>query len=149
MSYTVDIIHVAIPADDLAAWDFLDNQLRVSAEDDTRPLPESVQELYRRLTDRFPCISESPEGPWADGPLLRNFGHDLTILAISFSRVEEVLPFLISTANDLGFVVFDGQDERFHRPGHPAGRHLPELEAAAEATRRAAEKARRPWWRLW
>lgn len=144
MSYTIDIIHVPIPDDDVDAWDFLDNDLRVSSEDDQRPLPDDVQELYRRLTARYPCITENENGPWSDGPLIEDFGHDLTILGLSFSRVEEVLPFVIATANDLGFPVFDGQDERFHRPGQPQGRRLSELQAE-----RQTSKPKRPWWRIW
>jgi hypothetical protein len=145
MSYTVDIIHVPVPADDLEAWHILDTDLRVRRKIPGTPLPEEVQELHRRLTGRFPCIMENPDGPWSDGPLLNNFGHRLTLLGISFSRVSEVLPFLVATAHDLGFVVFDGQEERFHRPGQAPGRPLSALAAAAHSTKPTAK----PWWRFW
>ena len=144
MSYTVDNIRVPVPDDDLEAWAFLDGTLRTASEDDNRPLPEYVQEFYKRLTSRYPCIMENENGPWSDGPLINNFGPELTNLGISFSRVAEVLPFLISTANDLGSVVFDGQDERFHRPGKPQGPTLSELHAQRETS-----QSKRPWWRIW
>ena len=144
MSYNLDIIQVPIPADDLEAWHVLDTELRVSSRNSAKPLPDSVHELYSRLTAKYPCIMENEAGPWSDGPLINNFGHSLTILGLSSSRVEEVLPFLVSTANSLGFVVFDGQDERFQRPGKGPGRTLSELQADREAP-----APPRQWWRFW
>jgi len=46
-------------------------------------------------------------GVWSDGPLWYNFGHRAAVLGMTYPRVEEVLPFLVETANELGLVVFD------------------------------------------
>ena len=143
MSYSVSIIHVPVPADDREAFAFLDTldlENDIALDEPPRPLPQPVEDLARRLLARFPCIMENPDGPWADGPLIDNFGPQMTTLGICGSRVEEVLPFLISTAHEFGFVVFDGQDECFHRPGQPPSR----LELSG-----AAAIPARPWWRFW
>jgi hypothetical protein len=39
--------------------------------------------------------------------LWNDFGYRVAVLGMIYSRVEEVLPFLIKSANDLGLVVFD------------------------------------------
>lgn len=51
------------------------------------------------------------------------------MLAIVFSKVDEVLPFIIEKSNELGITVADGQSERIYWPGQ-------------------AEE-RKPWWKLW
>lgn len=57
---------------------------------------------------------------WSDGPLLDNFGHRAAVLGMSSSRVEEVLPFLVVTANALGLVVFDWATGTIYRAGRGA-----------------------------
>jgi hypothetical protein len=74
--------------------------------------------LYERLVARYPCIT-TPKGedsPWSDGPLINNFGKKHAIIGISYSRVGEALPFVVETATQMGFTVYDAQDEKFHRP---------------------------------
>jgi hypothetical protein len=70
-----------------------------------------------RLTSRYPCICTLADedvdgGVWSDGPLWNNFGHRAAV----YSRVNEVLPFLVETANDLGLTVFDWAGPSIHRP---------------------------------
>lgn len=145
MAYMMEIIHLPLPDDDLAAAELLDGEPGPAVGVATPGrLPPRVQELYRRLTVRFPCIATDPDGPWSDGPLINNFSPSLTVLGVSYSRVAEVLPFLVRTAHELGFTVFDPQEERFLRPGQPPGRPLAELAAARDAA-----TLRRPWWRFW
>ncbi len=48
--------------------------------------------------------------------MLGNFAHDMGMLAISFSRVDEVVPFIIQEATALGIVVADGQSGELHGP---------------------------------
>jgi len=139
VSYTIDIIHVDLPADDDEAWNLL-CQLRDDMMDDDRPLPPEVRHLHDRLTNVYPCIVDDPDGPWSDGPLLNNFRHDITILGISYSRVQEVLPFVIGEALKAGFPVFDGQDERFHRLD---GSSRP------ESSKQQPTTPDRPWWQFW
>ena len=69
-----------------------------------------MRQLYDRLTARYQCITEDSNGPWSDGPLVNNFGQRSATLGISFSRVGEVLPFLVETATAMGFWVLDAQD---------------------------------------
>ncbi len=45
-----------------------------------------------------------------------DFGHRAAVLGMVYSRVEEVLPFLVKTANDLGLVVFDWTGPSIYRP---------------------------------
>jgi hypothetical protein len=52
---------------------------------------------------------------WSDGPLINNFGHRAAVLGMSYSRVEEVLPFLVESANALGLSVFDWATKTVHR----------------------------------
>lgn len=139
MSYTIDIVHVDLPAGDDEAWELI-CQLRNEMMDDDRPLPPEIRQLHDRLTAVYPCIMDNPDGPWSDGPLLNRFCADLTILGISYSRVQEVLPFVIAEALKAGFPVFDGQDERFHRP---EGSNRPESLEQQQTT------PNRPWWQFW
>jgi hypothetical protein len=116
MSYTVAICVPPVPNDDRTAWRQLDGRI-----ERTGPVPEAFQEFLARLTARYPCICDLPEdqiddGVWSDGPLRNNLGHEASVLGMVYSRVEEVLPFLIETANALGLVVFDWQTNRIHRP---------------------------------
>ena len=143
MSYTVSILHVPVPTDNAEAFAFLDTldlENDIALDDPTPPLPPPVAEFARQVLARFPCITEDADGPWADGPLIDNFRSRMTTLGICGSRVGEVLPFLIATAHEFGFVVFDGQDECFHRPGQPPS-FLGPLDAPSAP--------KRPWWRFW
>ena len=84
------------------------------------PRPAVLQELHERLTSRYPCMCDVPEDQiddtvWSDGPLINNFGCRAAVLGISYSRVDEVLPYLIKTATALGLVVFDWAAERIYR----------------------------------
>jgi len=123
MSYAVDVVAVEAPETYEAALmicaalaEARDSRIESGAGDAFEPPSASMVELHRRLTARYPCICDDPEGPWSDGPLINNFGTHIATPGISFSRVEEVLPFLIATANEMGFWVLDAQDEALHLP---------------------------------
>lgn len=74
------------------------------------------------LTAKYLCICTLPddkvdeEGVWSDGPLLNDLGHRAAVLGMIWSRVEEVLPFLLGTANSLGLTVFDWGGPTIYRP---------------------------------
>lgn len=138
MSYTVDLIIGSLPSNDDAAWKRIET-LRESYYDDDRDKAEALIALHSVLTARYPCLcsysDDDPamdDSPWADGPMLGNFAHEMGMLAISFSRVDEVVPFIIRETNALGITVADGQSGDIHRPGGTA-----------------ANAKRRRWWRLW
>ena len=84
------------------------------------PRPAVFQELHDRLTALYPCMSSVPDDRiddtvWSDGPLINNFGHRAAVLGIAYSRIEEVLPVLVETANALGLVVFDWATAKVYR----------------------------------
>jgi hypothetical protein len=115
LSYTVAIVTPPVPADNAAAWAALDGYI---AQQGARPAV--FQTLHDQLTATYPCIcslsdDEVDDGVWSDGPLINNFGHRAAVLGIASPSVDDVLPFLITTANDLGLVVFDWQTNSIHR----------------------------------
>jgi hypothetical protein len=79
------------------------------------------KELHDQLTARYPCIctlndDEIDNRVWSDGPLWNNFGHQAVVLGMVYSRVAEVLPFLVRSANSLGLTVFDWGGPTIYRP---------------------------------
>lgn len=121
MSYNVAIALPDLPAADAAAWGAVDEVIEAKG-----PVPAVFEELLVRLTDRYPCICDLPDeqiddGVWSDGPLRNNLGHRASVLGMVYSRVDEVLPFLIEQANALGLVVFDWATETIHRPSPGRG----------------------------
>ena len=78
------------------------------------------RQLHDRLTAKYPCTCSVPEDEvddtvWSDGPLINDFLHRAAVLGIAYSRVDEVLPFLVETANDFGLVVFDWATASIYR----------------------------------
>ncbi len=117
MSYNVAVCTPPVPTDDDAAWGEVDGF--ISAEG---AVPTVFRDLHDQLTARYPCICDLPEdqfddGVWSDGPLWNNFGHRAAVLGISWPRVEEVLLFLVQTANSLGLTVFDWGGPSIYRAG--------------------------------
>jgi hypothetical protein len=115
LSYNVAVIIPPVPATDPEAW---------AAVDDLRnqngPRPAVFQELHDQLTAIYPCMCAVSEDEidntvWSDGPLINNFGHRVAFLGISYSRVEEVLPFLVERANALGLTVLDWATQIVYR----------------------------------
>ena len=122
MSYSIDLIIERLPADQQQAWQKIE-ALREAYYEDERPVAGQLQQLHDRLTERYPCLCDfadddpaMDDSPWADGPMINNFSHDMGMLAIVFSKVEEVLPFIIQQATALGITVVDGQVEQIYRP---------------------------------
>lgn len=116
VSYNVAIVIPPIHACDSEAWDAVDALIEAEGM-----RPSLFEDLHDKLTARYPCICDLPddeiyEGVWSDGPLIDNFGHRAAVLGISYSRVDEVLPFLIFTANAMGLAVFDWATAKIHRP---------------------------------
>lgn len=116
MSYTVAIVVPPVSSEDAKAWETLDSLTGQPGE-----RPAVLQELHDRLTARYPCPcsvsdDEVDDTVWSDGPLINNFLHRAAVLGISYGHVDEVIPFLVETANGLGLVVFDWQTDRIYRP---------------------------------
>ena len=139
MSYTVELIVGQLPSDKNDAWSKVES-LREAYYEDKREKASALLALHDALTARYPCLCSYADGdpevdqcPWADGPMIGNFAHEMGMLAISFSRVDEVLPFIIQEANARGITVADGQSGEIHRP-RPSG---------------TADPSKRSWWRWW
>jgi hypothetical protein len=122
MSFTLDLIVGPVSKNQKEAFALVE-ALRERYYDDDRPKVPALVALHEKLIARYPCMAsygeDDPEVencPWADGPMINNFAHEMGMVAIRFSRADEVAPFVIETANLLGITVFDGQAERFHRP---------------------------------
>jgi hypothetical protein len=116
MSYNVAICLPPISPKDDDAWAEINILI-----DEIGPISKEFIDLHRQLTSRYPCLSdlsdnEIDDGVWSDGPLINNFGHRAAVLGIVSSRVDEVLPFLITTANSMNMAVFDWATEQIHRP---------------------------------
>ena len=117
MGYNVAICVPPVSANDKEAWLGLDQLIDARGD-----VPQVFKELHGRLTARYPCISTLSDeeiddvGVWSDGPLWNDFGHRVAVLGMVYSRVEEVLPFLVKTSNDLGLVVFDWAGPDIYRP---------------------------------
>jgi hypothetical protein len=121
MSYTVDLIVGSLPARSEEAWKHIE-QLREAYYDDDREKAPQLVCLHAELTEIYPCLCSYAEddddieiSPWADGPMINNFAHEMGMLAISFPRADEVVPFIVETANRLGISVADGQTGEIHR----------------------------------
>ncbi len=115
MSYNVAVVVPPVPADEAEAWAALDELIEQPG-----PRPAVFQELHDQLTARYPCMCAVPEDQiddtvWSDGPLINNFLDRAAVLGMSYSRVEEVLPFLVGTANALRLTVFDWAAGRVYR----------------------------------
>jgi hypothetical protein len=116
VSYDLAICTPPIPSRDNEAWEVLDGLLKTEG-----PPPEALRELHDRLTAKYPCIctlsdDDVDDGVWSDGPLWNDFGNRAAHIGIVYSRVGEVLPFVVKTANALGLVVFDWAGPSIHRP---------------------------------
>jgi hypothetical protein len=117
MSWVIEITHVPVASVDEDAWEQLETlREEEEAHEYGEPPSEPLRRLYDRLTLKFPCIMEDPNSPWADGPLINDFGDKLATVGVIVSRMEEALPFVIETATDMGFTVFDAGAEEIFRP---------------------------------
>jgi hypothetical protein len=123
MSFTMAIVIPPVPADNAKAWASLDAWIGQKG-----PTPPVFKKLHDRLTAKYPCMCSLPEDEiddavWSDGPLINNFGHRAAVLGLSYRHVEQVMPFIVAKANDLGLIAFDWETETIHRPG-PSGLSL-------------------------
>ncbi len=120
MSYIIVITRSDIPLDDNIAWEHV---RQLNKNDSGKPSKDFIF-LLKKLMERYPCICDEQEDDdrdfiWSDGPLLNNAGENITILGLS-SDIDEAMPFIVKTANSMGFVVFDEQEGKIYRPGKGA-----------------------------
>ena len=117
MSYNFAICAPPVPMNDSEAWERIDDFIKADG-----PPPPVFRWIHDELTARYPCICTlsddrvDSDGVWSDGPLWNDFGHRVAVLGLIYSRVEEVLPFVIETATGLGLSVFDWGGPTIYRP---------------------------------
>ena len=85
------------------------------------PAPQNPRfiELAKRLTARYPCITtteDEAQYAWSDGPLNGVCDEAVYGVGILTRRLEEVFPFVVETANDLGLNVHDTVGGETYRP---------------------------------
>lgn len=116
MSYTVVICLPPIPIEDKQAWDQVEEVVERKGS-----IPPIMHTLLDRLTARYPCPGtlsngQADQSVWCEGPLSNTLGPQAAVLNLSSACVEEVLPFVVETAMELGMIVLDPQDGCIHRP---------------------------------
>jgi hypothetical protein len=121
MSYSLVFAHPPIPSDDDEAFRWVRKQLD-AYRSDFRPPHSQLKLLYDALTDQYPCLCDLPdeqmdEAVWCSGPLIDRFSHKLAVVSVAFTRLEEVMPFIVATALRIGCAVFDLQGMMIYRPG--------------------------------
>ena len=139
MSYTVNLIVGPLSENDKIAWQQIEVLCESYYNDELDKAPSLIK-LHAVLTSRYPCLcsyddddEKIEESPWADGPMIGNFAGEMGMLAVSFSRVDEVIPFIIKEANALGISVADPQSGEIFRPNSSM-----------------QDKMRsKPWWKFW
>ena len=119
MSYSLVFTHHPVPNSDPEAWKWEEKMIEPYYEDE-REAHSTLKELHDKLTDKYPCICTLPDesvddGVWSDGPLINNFSGDLGMVAFGFSRTEEILPFILNIAKELGITTFDHQTQSIHQ----------------------------------
>ena len=117
MSYNITLTRNTVPSDNNKAWKYWEELQKQETDEQS----EDFLDLIEKFKKKFPCICDLPDdeidnGVWSDGPLSNNAGKNLTTLGIVFSAVENVMPFLVETANENNFVVFDHQSGKIFRP---------------------------------
>jgi hypothetical protein len=121
MSYTIELIPSQLPPNTDEAWAVIERLSDSSDDEHCHPHPSFIR-LHAALTAKYRCLSsygddeEADECPWADGPMLGNFGTRIGMLALLTDRVDELLPFIIQEAGELGISVADGQTGQITRP---------------------------------
>lgn len=120
MSYSLVFARERVPLKDKEAWLWVKAQMGPYYHDKRGPHPR-FKELHDLLAARHPCICSLPDDQvddsvWSDGPLISNFGQDISMVAFSFRKTAEVLPFILQTAAGLQMTVFDHQTHSIHRP---------------------------------
>ncbi len=116
MSYTVTFVPTKVSGTDSEAFEQVEAlQERYGPTENDARHPALVN-LHDALVARFPETEDPDDAPWSDGPLIENFGSELGMVAIAFSRVEEVVPFIVEVALARGITVLDDQTGLVHRP---------------------------------
>ncbi|QYN38042.1 hypothetical protein K1T35_12860 [Pseudonocardia sp. DSM 110487] len=83
----------------------------------TGPAHPQVTAFHRELTGRYPELDSLPaddeRSPWSAGLTVTT---DAVVMPMSWSRVDEVAPYVRSLAEEHGLVLYDPQNRSVHHP---------------------------------
>ncbi len=115
MSYVIHIWEKPIPQDSDEAWSIIE-EFYGDNEPDESLSPEWFRPLAVRLLEKYPLHTDPDTlGVWIDTSLEeQSLGYSLYCLGIRSSDVEEVQPFVVKTANELGLVCYDMQEDQIY-----------------------------------
>lgn len=117
MSYVVAVWDGDPPADETSARVTVARLEAAAAAGVAGPLSPALVALVAELTGRHPDLGDpayddEDDAPWADGPLADNVAGRLLTVALTWSAVDEVLPWMAAEAGRLGLHVLDTQTGR-------------------------------------
>lgn len=117
MSYVLHIWDKPVPKDPEEAWDIIEKLYGESSFDESIN-PSWFPLLQVRLLEKYRLHDdENTLGVWIDTSLENErLGYQLFCVGILSSEVENVQPFIAQTANSLGLVCFDMQEDIVYYP---------------------------------
>lgn len=105
------------PANDAAAAAELERLYQEHLAGDPLPAAPELLAFIGEITARYPGLTDLDDdhiddGVWSDGPLTDDASGPILYLGVVWSRVDEVVPFLVARARSRGLNVFDPQETR-------------------------------------
>jgi len=119
VSYVVHVWQAPVPANAREAWDII-CRLEFEQNHQATSVASPIREFLKRITSRYPDIMDIPDdlvddlGVWSDGPMV--VSGPIEIVGIVRDRVDEVQPFVVSVAIELGLVCYDMQLNKLYLP---------------------------------
>jgi hypothetical protein len=106
MSFDLCVWDGPVPDDDRAAAEEYE-RLMEAFDDEPQPPTPAIRAFVEALTERWP--EDSPDAPWAAGPLMAEASGPVVYFAIAWSAADEVPPVAAAYAAELGLVCYDPQ----------------------------------------
>lgn len=139
MSYVIHIWNEPTPKTYEEAEEFVFEHPRCSVSDSS-----VFEELASRLTEKYPCIcnedDQSEDKVWSDGPMDGECDENVYAIGILSQYAEDVLPYIIEKAGELGLTIYDMQ---LGRAVAPSGNVL------LPRDKSATKIAKKHWWKFW
>ncbi|MEL4307090.1 hypothetical protein [Joostella sp. CR20] len=117
---------INIPRTEINVWETVSYYF----QKDKKQLSNEFQDFHDRLTYKYPCLSESSDTVWGDGPLINNFGDKVACidLIIGFSKEEEkksiqALNYIVSLATEFNFDLYLEGTNKIIRPNKVARKY--------------------------
>ena len=78
------------------------------------PRSPKLVALVADLPARYGDLTETDDTVWADGPLVDNIIGGFINMSLIWSRYQEAVPFVVTTAHKHGLHCYDPQTDGFH-----------------------------------